>query len=291
MRRAQGILSRNNTSPKKQKIILDHIKNAIVNELNKGVSWLPGGISPAQLGTIRQQILKKYGMIDNYQKEKKMGTKIGKKMYSQLKEIADIPEKSLLIALIGNTIEFDVGGVYLDEHEIQNSIVNSVNKIINDSKYISRAKDTIKFIEKLNGDLIYLFDNVGEHYFDAIFIEDLKSMGYNITGLVKGKPILNDVTRDDMTDFPIDISIIDTGSADVGTMIGRIPKDTELKLRTSDIIISKGMANFETLSNVVLGPPTIYLFKVKCNPVARVLNLNKGDYVIKFIESGDSFLH
>jgi uncharacterized protein with ATP-grasp and redox domains len=51
------------------------------------------------------------------------------------------------------------------------------------------------------------------------------------------------------------------------------------EFNNSDLIISKGQGNYETLSNVKKN--IFYLLKVKCEVVGRDLNRNVGDFVIK----------
>ena len=52
-------------------------------------------------------------------------------------------------------------------------------------------------------------------------------------------------------------------------------------LRKADIIISKGQANYETLTETRY--PVFYTLKAKCPPVANHLGVRVGDLVCKFL--------
>jgi hypothetical protein len=55
------------------------------------------------------------------------------------------------------------------------------------------------------------------------------------------------------------------------------------ELEGSDMIISKGMANFEYLSDECL-PKVAYLLRTKCRPVADAIGAKKDQNVVRVIK-------
>ena len=56
-------------------------------------------------------------------------------------------------------------------------------------------------------------------------------------------------------------------------------------LHESDLVISKGMANYECLSEMMGLAPRAYLLRAKCEPVASSLGARKDDNVAMLVEN------
>ena len=59
------------------------------------------------------------------------------------------------------------------------------------------------------------------------------------------------------------------GGAEIGICMENIPDDLRNAIKHCTIIIAKGMANFESLSETDNMPPVAYLMAAKCGPVER----------------------
>ena len=57
------------------------------------------------------------------------------------------------------------------------------------------------------------------------------------------------------------------------------------RLREADLVIAKGMANYEALSETDIGP-VAYLLRTKCDPVADSLGLAKDINAAKLLMEG-----
>ena len=57
------------------------------------------------------------------------------------------------------------------------------------------------------------------------------------------------------------------------------------RLRKADLIIAKGMANYEALSETDIAP-IAYLLRTKCSPVADSLGLSKDINAVKLLVNG-----
>ena len=124
--------------------------------------------------------------------------------------------------------------------------------------------------------VLYLADNCGEIVFDGLLIRELQRRGCRVTLAVRGGAIINDATPADaaycgLTDI---CPVIDNGTDCPGTPLADCSPEFLEQFRAADCIISKGMGNYETLSDV--RAPIFFLFTVKCGPVAGHVRQDKG---------------
>jgi len=137
--------------------------------------------------------------------------------------------------------------------------------------------DTSKMLGLMQ-DVVYIADNCGEILFDVLVFDIIKKLGGKITLVVRGGPILTDVTLEEVKEFEIDKKvdrILTTGSNAVGVLIEEAPAELLKAMKDATLIISKGMANYETLSEHNFGP-IAYMLLTKCECVAEDLGLEQG---------------
>ncbi len=98
--------------------------------------------------------------------------------------------------------------------------------------------------------------------------------------VVKEDPILNDATLDDVKFIGLDktTKVLSIGNGEVGTLYPTKNEFLNKAMRTANLIISKGQANFETLIGSKL--PLYYLFVVKCQAVADFLKVPEKSPVL-----------
>ena len=134
--------------------------------------------------------------------------------------------------------------------------------------------------------VVILGDNVGEHIFDYMFIEVLQELypDTNYSYFVRGTPIINDVTMKEAKEAKFDTlcTLVDSGVNTPGFTYNRANKQAQDLFDTADLVISKGMGNYECLT------PThrdkiCFLLKVKCQVVANSLDKEIGDIICKMI--------
>jgi uncharacterized protein with ATP-grasp and redox domains len=99
---------------------------------------------------------------------------------------------------------------------------------------------------------------------DRLFAEEIqrKYPHLEITFCVRGGITINDATREDAEIVGIPFRVIDNGNLVSGTELSMLSPEAKEAMDTADIIISKGMANTETLYGS--GYPIYYAFLVKC---------------------------
>jgi hypothetical protein len=127
-----------------------------------------------------------------------------------------------------------------------------------------------RFLKK-GARVVYFADNCGEIVLDRLLIRELRDLGARVTLVVRGAPILTDATRADVEELGLakDVdAVLDTGSFAVGIDFDHIPAALRRALRSCDLMISKGMANFESFSGT-RWRPIAHLMRTKCAPVAK----------------------
>ena len=104
-----------------------------------------------------------------------------------------------------------------------------------------------------------------------------------MTYVVRGIPIINDVTMEDAIESSIGeiAEIISSGSRAPGTILELCTEDFVRRFNEADMIISKGQGNYEGLSNV--SRSVFFLLKAKCKIIANDLGVNENDIILKGI--------
>ncbi|MDD4137567.1 MAG: ARMT1-like domain-containing protein, partial [Methanoregula sp.] len=150
-------------------------------------------------------------------------------------------------AVIANIFDYGVKG-----HAVTSDFLSFFNTEIEKELYIDDTEQILPLCSRV----VYLSDNCGEIVFDKLLIQYLKSQGSHVTLAVKEKPILNDATMEDALALGLN-RIVDhlttTGGgecAEIGICMELIPEDLRQALDNCTIIIAKGMANFESLSEM-----------------------------------------
>ena len=126
--------------------------------------------------------------------------------------------------------------------------------------------------------VLYLADNAGESVFDRLLIEQINQP---VVYAVKSGPILNDTTQADAVRAGIDhvARIVCNGSYGPGTILEKCSEEFLDLYQAADLIISKGQANYETLSEE--GERVFFLMKVKCPVIGHHLGAPVGSHLLQ----------
>lgn len=161
----------------------------------------------------------------------------------------------------------------------QFNIIEDVKQILNQDFAIL---DFDPFVDQLDQAkaILYLGDNAGESVFDKILIEEI---GKPVTYVVREIPVINDVTMEDAINSGLaDVAeIISSGTSAPATILNLCNEDFIERFNAADMIISKGQGNYEGLSEVT--QPIFFLLKAKCPLIARDINVEENDIVLKGI--------
>ncbi len=119
--------------------------------------------------------------------------------------------------------------------------------------------------------LVYLHDNCGEIVLDKLLIRAIKRAypRINVISVVRGGAIINDVTREDAEEVGLGkySYVVDSGAAIPGTYLPQTNALTRSFIQNADVVISKGLGNFETLFGSLNG--AYYMFMCKCRHIAQ----------------------
>jgi len=186
-----------------------------------------------------------------------------------------------MIACVGNVIEYDVPGHSPDFDE-------ALSRIENEDFYI----DDIDGFSELLGPgvgVLYLTDNAGEIAFDRLVVGELRDSVCRVTVAVKGGPSLNDALMEDaeavgMADVADEVTT--TGTDAVGINLSESSDEFIAAYEGADVILAKGMANWETLTEYPAPCPTLFLFRTKCEPVARTVGASLQRNIAKLVPEG-----
>jgi uncharacterized protein with ATP-grasp and redox domains len=201
------------------------------------------------------------------------------RIYEGNPEDKELFKRAVLASVIANYFDFGIMGFDASEDKFENAFLKFFEHGLD-------VDDTPKMLGLLE-DVTYIADNCGEILFDSFVFEVIKKLGGKITLVVRGGPILTDVTMEEVREFEIDKKVdrvITTGSNAVGVLIEEAPEELLQAMKDSTLIISKGMANYETLSEHNFGP-IAYLLLTKCECVAEDMGLEEGLVVAKLMNS------
>ncbi len=258
----------------------ENIKMEVMSEIFKFLSnTFKAGTNSNSTGSAMHNIIKqKTGCKDPYYKEKVEGNEIALKYLPEVKKILtedDSLENHVKIAIIGNILDF---GAFTLNDDIESVIKNSLKKNLA-VKDIKEFENSLKTHDKV----LYLVDNTGEIVFDKLLLSKIKEYDLDITIAVKSEPILNDATMVEALDAGLDEfgEIVEIGAGTVGYVDNEISDEFREIFDNHEFIISKGMGNYEGLTEIDLSNKDIYfLLCVKCNTIARHIGANLHDMLL-----------
>jgi uncharacterized protein with ATP-grasp and redox domains len=190
-------------------------------------------------------------------------------------EESDNPfEMAMRMAIAGNEIDCSIS-IQIKADQVKKAIKDSLERpvLFNTSRELMQAA-------RQAGKILYLGDNSGEIVFDKLLIKQLSPE--KITYVVKGEPVLNDVTMEDAiaVGMPELVKVIDNGNGIPGTILRMCSPEFLAEYEAADLVISKGQGNYETLSEVT-DKDIFFLLKAKCPVIAMDLNCQLGDIIVK----------
>ncbi|MBP3410286.1 MAG: DUF89 family protein [Clostridia bacterium] len=177
-------------------------------------------------------------------------------------------------AIAGNLI--DLAALGLDVSlDIAMAKVHEVDRI---GMYIDETASLADALSKAKT-LLVLGDNCGEIAMDRLLIETIRKLypHLHVQYGVRGTAVVNDVTREDAAEVGMDeiAEIIDNGDCVLGTLLYRTSPEFNESFYNADVVICKGMGNYEGLHGCDRGNMW-FLLIAKCNTMARLTKSPKG---------------
>jgi uncharacterized protein with ATP-grasp and redox domains len=242
----------------------------------------------ADISTTRDRIIRQLtSNPDPYKHIKKQANEKALKLLPQAKKYVHTGhtqqerfKKACLCAIVGNTMEFDIPG---HKYTLRN-----MPKIIKDAAKDLAIDDLDKAYEitKKANSVLFLADNAGEIVFDSLLVEQLKNMGLKVTYAVKGGPVINDATMEDVEISNIDKladEVITTGTDAIGLLKKQVSPEFLKIYDQAELVFAKGMGYAETLTEYEYTKPHLHLLRTKCDPVANFFCEKKKKNIAKLI--------
>lgn len=235
---------------------------------------------PNGLATVVNQYVKqKTECEDPYFRQKEISNEIALSLMPKVKEILktnDSLENYVKAAIVGNILDFGAYGVDTD---FKGLIIDNLNQnlSINDIDELENALD-------FHDEVLYIVDNAGEIVFDRLLIEKIREHDVDVVVAVISSPIVNDACMKEAVGAGLDeLAEIITIGCDSGGIVEEMFSDEFRKVfDESGFIISKGMANYEGLTEMDLdGKDVFAMLCSKCNPISKNLSVDKGSFVLK----------
>ena len=242
----------------------------------KALSETPKSVgAPVIVRTINQIQKEMFGYNKDFTHVKSHFNELMMKKVPAVRQKLNQSEDSLRLAIqyamTGNYIDFGAMN-NVDEGQLDQLLDQAFGNHVDEEEYASLKVD----LEKAKT-IVYLTDNCGEIVMDKLLIEEIQKQNPNaqITVIVRGKPVLNDVTIEDaiqvgLTDI---VNVIGNGSEIAGTYLEDISEEAKNVIDDADVILAKGQGNFETLR--MCEKNIYYIFMCKCEMFAKRFQVPK----------------
>ncbi|MHA2026834.1 MAG: damage-control phosphatase ARMT1 family protein [Candidatus Thorarchaeota archaeon] len=236
--------------------------------------------------TLHQELYEREGIENPYREIKRRSNEAALKVLPIIEKKIDQLEgrerfqACLVSSITGNVIDFNVG-----EHKPDlEALADVFDEIVRDGFALDDSDHLWKSLTEKTGKLLFLADNAGEFILDIPLLRFLKELGWETTFVVKGRAMINDATFEDVQGTEIeDLAIItDSGAWAHGVPREFVSKEFLDLFAGSDLIISKGQANIESVPEIqqMNGVETYYITKAKCSHISQAIGAIKGDNVV-----------
>jgi uncharacterized protein with ATP-grasp and redox domains len=227
------------------------------------------GVTIVVAAKIHEVIKEITGNSDPYRTMKDEEMRIARELYPRVSsQYEDDFRGCLSLAAAANAIDFFNGPSFIEEN-----ISKPLNFVIDDSEqFEAKLKDANK--------VLYLADNAGEICFDLPLIKWMRRFA-NVIYVVKSFPVQDDATLEDISKAGLEseFGAIMTGTASPGIIFALASEEFKREFESADLILAKGMGNYESLSELPGQGKVLYCLMAKCNPVAYSLGVPLHGYV------------
>lgn len=248
-------------------------QHQVVSQVLDRLRKIPPGATPPEIGLEIHHLVRDItGNPDPYLKVKKEATQRALGMLPKLRAIRDEStnklETAIRLSIAGNIIDFGLNKSYELWEEVERVLDQEM--AIND---IDLLREKLIQAESI----LFLADNAGETVFDLLLLETFSKPCSYVT---KGGPVLNDATREDALAAGIDkvAEVVVNGLQAPGTILPLSSPEFQDRFKEAELILAKGMGNYETLSEV--NAPIFFLLQVKCPVIARDIGAKVGSTIV-----------
>lgn len=208
--------------------------------------------------------------MDPYQELKAYYNQLFLSMESKFRlkidQAADSFQMALKLAVIGNIIDFNPSH-NLTEDKIRDFFTN-----MDEMNFYTNNQAILKSKIKKATTMLYIGDNCGEICLDKLFLEQIKKENpkLKIYFGVRGEAIVNDSIEQEAYEVGINqfATILSNQDNSLGTILKRTGEEFQDVFANADVILAKGQANYESLSETK-NKTIFYLLMTKCDVIAN----------------------
>jgi uncharacterized protein with ATP-grasp and redox domains len=189
-------------------------------------------------------------------------------------ESADPFAAAVRTAIAGNIIDFGTGA-----HGGSFDLESTLEEFLQKPLFVDEIEE-LKIQAASARKILYLGDNAGETVFDRPLLEMLGES--ELYYAAKEGPVINDATMGDATLAGVHLhaNLVSTGARTPGTILDQCSDEFAGLFESADLVIAKGQANFETLTELPRQGRLFLLFTVKCPAAAEFLEAEMRDMVV-----------
>ncbi|MFZ5949148.1 MAG: damage-control phosphatase ARMT1 family protein [Candidatus Rifleibacteriota bacterium] len=257
----------------------DELNERVLRRVLNQMSELDFTMSPPEFAAeihdfIRLQLQCDDPYAEIKQNSNELARKLTEELADRVKCSVDPFRVAVLYSIAGNIIDSGVSA-----RTTYDEIVKSIEMAELEKPAIDDYDNLLRLAQKAERILV-LGDNAGEIFFDRLLLQNF-SAEKKLFYAVKQGAILNDATKEDAIAAGLDdyARIIDNGTRYPGTPMSKVSDSFKAVFAAADLIISKGQANFETLSHSP-DPRIFFLLRAKCGVIARKAGVPQGSFLI-----------
>ena len=259
----------------------DAVQRQVVNAMSRMIPELPLELKPPEIAQCGYRLIGQItGKSDLFHQAKTEANCAALAIYPRLQllvqQSADRLFTACKLAIAGNSIDmgpkFEYGNI---ESVIEAAVACPLPLAVNNYDQFWSSLSNCR-------NLLYLGDNAGEIVFDRLLIEEINRVKkLDICFVVRGRPVINDITVDDALAVGMDkvARIVSNGSDAPATILSECSTELRLLYQSADLIIAKGQENYESLEDEAGN--IFFLLRAKCPLVARSLGVSVGDCILK----------
>jgi len=212
---------------------------------------------------------------DPYKETRNYYNTLFMKMLPEFERKIEQAENSFMLA-----IRYAIVGNIIDFNPIHNTLLENIYDCFEKMEQLELAiNDSHALMKDISnaGTLLYLGDNCGEICMDKILLKKIKEQNPNVKLFfgVRGKPVVNDSISEDAYSVGIDeyAEVVDNGDGSLGTVLNRTSPAFKEVYNNADIVIAKGQANYECLSEE--NKNIYFLLMTKCEVIAKDIGVEE----------------
>lgn len=242
-----------------------------------------GAVSAEVATEVHGKVYEILGTDDPYSELKEKSNETAEKLLPKAESLVEDKgfRGAVMASIAGNVLDFG----FREDIESPDYLKEEFENIIDEGLGWDDVEKIEDKIEKAD-QIVFFTDNTGEIVFDTLLLQKIKDYDVGLTAVVKEEPILTDATMEDALKYGID-DIADqletTGGYAVGVDFDQISEGLKRKLNDADLIIAKGMANWESFSEKDYRP-IAFITRSKCAPVSSTMGVPLDVNVAKLFE-------